>query len=43
MDTFARAARRLAQRFDLVGQKIAATIEQVCCEEPASRRTNARR
>jgi hypothetical protein len=31
-----RAARSLAQGLNLVGQKTAATIEQICREEPAS-------
>jgi len=34
----ARATRGLTQGFDLVGQKTAATIEEICCEEPASSR-----
>jgi hypothetical protein len=33
---FACAARGLTQGFDLFGQKTAATIEEICREEPAS-------
>jgi hypothetical protein len=34
----AHAARGVTQGFDLVGQKITATIEEICREEPASSR-----